>query len=335
MIGLSPIQAAEEKAPPTQPTLVIRISSLDNLIASAKYLVGEAGKEDLANQAEGILKQFTGPKGLAGIDTTRPFGVYGRLSPNVVESPWAIMVPVADEKTLLDMVEKLGVKSEKQEDGSYKVDVPNSPLPAFARFANKYLYVTIGGMEKVAAKVLPMPESVFSPLESGCASLTINLDQIPEQLRELVIGQVSMRLADFKEKRCRRKPRPSAVRLAALDQGLVYLKTILNEGKSIRAGLDIDPKANEPALSLTMKGKSGSDMAAVITSLGKTRSSGTGLVSGSDSALNMMLSAAAPVKSRPLLMSVIDEGVKMIPLNKLDDTQKELAEMGIKARCQL
>src|SRR5438552_3137589 len=79
------------------PTAVIQVKSLDALIEDARYLAHAAGKGELADQGEKFLKSLQGPKGLAGIDTTRPIAVYGQLEAAIPESPFAVMLPVADE----------------------------------------------------------------------------------------------------------------------------------------------------------------------------------------------------------------------------------------------
>ncbi|HEY1376942.1 MAG TPA: hypothetical protein VGF55_09110, partial [Gemmataceae bacterium] len=80
-----PARAADDAA---TPTLLVRVKSLDGLMADAKYLAGLAGHEEQARQIEGMLPQFLGPKGLAGtgLDTTKPIGLYGILTPGVQDS---------------------------------------------------------------------------------------------------------------------------------------------------------------------------------------------------------------------------------------------------------
>src|SRR5262249_48945089 len=114
-----PGHSAEADA--ARPTVVVRVQSLGALIADARYVVELFGQEEAAKQAEGVLKAMIGPNGLEGIDTTRPFGVYGQLKPEVPNSPFAIMLPVADEKALTDLLEAKGFRGDRQEDGSYKV----------------------------------------------------------------------------------------------------------------------------------------------------------------------------------------------------------------------
>src|SRR5271166_3619808 len=84
--------SADEKAVRTveaktkQPAVVLRIASLDALIEDARYLAELVGKGESAKQAESFLKSFTGEKGLGGLDTTKPFGFYGKLEGEIRNS---------------------------------------------------------------------------------------------------------------------------------------------------------------------------------------------------------------------------------------------------------
>src|SRR5215471_11780928 len=98
-----PVRAADDKK---TPTLIVRVQSLDNLISDARYLATLAGREEEAKQAEGFLKQFTGEKGIEGIDTKRPMGAYAFLGENVIDSE-VVLLPVADEQAILGLLKRL------------------------------------------------------------------------------------------------------------------------------------------------------------------------------------------------------------------------------------
>src|SRR4051812_16339936 len=89
------------------PTLVFRVRSIDTIFENVKFLARMAGKEDLGQQIEGVIKAKTGPRGLEGIDTRRPFGVYSHLGDDISEAAGVVMVPVADEKAFLGLLENL------------------------------------------------------------------------------------------------------------------------------------------------------------------------------------------------------------------------------------
>src|SRR5438309_11048906 len=107
-------RAADDR--PARPTLVIRVSSIDRLVADGRYLAELAGREEQARQFEKLLKSMTGK----GIDSQRPFGLYGKLGPGGAEDSEAVlMLPVADEKAFLDTLEKLNLKAARGEGGLY------------------------------------------------------------------------------------------------------------------------------------------------------------------------------------------------------------------------
>src|SRR5438094_563974 len=95
----SAARPAEEKSTP--PTLVVRIQSIDDLRANVKYLGQLAGREREVEQAETALNAKLGDKGLEGLDTKRPLGLYGRIGPAGTDSTGVVLVPVTDDKAFL------------------------------------------------------------------------------------------------------------------------------------------------------------------------------------------------------------------------------------------
>src|SRR5437867_11998819 len=82
---------AEEKAKP--PTVVVRIQSIDDLVANFRYLAELNRQEEQAQRLEGLLQAFGGQQGLAGIDTRRPIGLYATLTPDLTNSSAVLLVP--------------------------------------------------------------------------------------------------------------------------------------------------------------------------------------------------------------------------------------------------
>src|SRR6059058_364122 len=84
VLAAPPVRAADAK--PSTPTLVVRLEAVDDLFADLKYLAAFADRDDLVAQAEGLLKARGGAKGVEGIDTKRPLGLYAVASEDVVSS---------------------------------------------------------------------------------------------------------------------------------------------------------------------------------------------------------------------------------------------------------
>src|SRR5260370_8406983 len=111
---------------------------IDGSLSAFDYLAKLAGKEEEAPKARKMLETRVGKDGLAGIDTKRPIGFYGTVGPAVVDSTAVALIPVADEKALLGLLENLNMKAEKDDDDVYKVESEGLPVPIFFRFPTNH-----------------------------------------------------------------------------------------------------------------------------------------------------------------------------------------------------
>src|SRR5437660_10047302 len=117
MVVLSaPLPAGEKKQGPTVPTVVVRVRSLDTLVDHFKLVAGMVGKENIGQQIQGIIRSKIGAKGLEGIDPSRPLGFYGRIGKELNDVAGVAMIPVKDEKTVLDLLENVNLKVTKNQD---------------------------------------------------------------------------------------------------------------------------------------------------------------------------------------------------------------------------
>src|SRR5262249_41968820 len=84
--ALTPLAHADDK--PASPSLVVQLKSIDGLMADAKYFSTLVDREDEVKNIEGIIQTFTNEQGLGGIDTKRPFALYGSFDKdNIQASP--------------------------------------------------------------------------------------------------------------------------------------------------------------------------------------------------------------------------------------------------------
>src|SRR5262245_7170539 len=138
----APVPAQEKAA--FEPAVVLRARDLDSLLADLRYLFKKAGKEKEGKALEDTIKAKAGAKGLEGIDTKKPFGISAAVAAKLTESRVLLLLPVADEKAVLDFLKNAGLEPAKQTDGSYQVKVKGIPLvnTGLLRFAHGYLYAT-------------------------------------------------------------------------------------------------------------------------------------------------------------------------------------------------
>jgi hypothetical protein len=329
---LLPLPARPADARPARPTLVIRVNSVERLVADARYLVERAGREDQAQQFEKLLRSRTGVDGLGGIDPRRPFGLYGKLGPGGAEDSEAVlMLPVADEKALLDTLEKVNLKADKGEGGLYTIEAEKVPFPVYFRFANQYVYATLRDKENVDRDRLPAPAVVLPPGQIGTLTVLVNLDQVPDRLKEMALGQFEQGLQKAKEQdQPGETEAGKAFRVALIDRVGVGFKALLEEGQEARLRLRLDRKAGDLTLALNLSAQPGSKLAGRIARLGQGPSIAAGLV-GTDSAMHALVNLSLPAELRKTLAPVIDEGVKKALAKEKDEARREALGEFLKA----
>src|SRR5262245_43643335 len=144
------------------PTVLVRVAPLDEITETAGYVAALADQEEAAKQFLGLMKALTGPKGLEGIDTKKPWGAYGDISAAALDSPVVILLPIADEETFLGALKsRFGLEPKKGGDGVYKQEIPGAPVTAYFRFANGYVYATAQNAANIDPKAPRKPGDVL------------------------------------------------------------------------------------------------------------------------------------------------------------------------------
>jgi hypothetical protein len=185
----APLPAGEKKQGPAVPTVVVRVRSFDTVVDNFKLVAGMVGTENIGQQIQGIIRSKIGAKGLEGIDPTRPFGFYGRIGKELDDIAGVAMIPVKDEKTVLDLLENLNLKVTKNKD-VYTVTT-GTPVDAHFRFHKGYAYVTALNLGALSAGQILDPEQVFPSGQTAAFSATLRIDQIPEVAKNLVSSSSS------------------------------------------------------------------------------------------------------------------------------------------------
>jgi hypothetical protein len=267
LLFASPIRAADSPTPPDSPTLLLRLASIEELLAKGEYLAGLAGQEEAARQGVAFVRAVANEKGLEGIDIKRPFAIYGNLTADVTKSLGVLLIPIADQESFLNLLKTRLHLEPKEENGVYRVQLPNVPVPAYFRFARGYLHATALTPDPLDEKRLADPEKVIGKPD-GLFDLSVRIDQIPEQVKKVVLGQVETRLVQFKqEKLPGETPALAELRKKAIDSGVGGLKALLFEGKELKLKLTVDTKAEEIVFDWGLSAKEGSSLAGQFAAL--------------------------------------------------------------------
>ncbi|MHB1425058.1 MAG: hypothetical protein ACYC3I_17950 [Gemmataceae bacterium] len=325
-------RADDKAAKNDKPAVLLRFASFDRLRGDFRYLADVVGQAESAKQLDELIKSKLGDKGLEGIDTKKPIGVYGWVGASGFDSQIVLLVPIADKKAFLDLLEKtLEFKTDKDKDGVYTMMVDYSPFPIHFRFANDYVYVTVRDKEVLDKDKLLAPSTVLPEGQVGAASLTLNVDEIPNDLKEKAFGAIENQLADFKEKEMESHTEAQKkFRAAVIDELGARLKSLLNHGSATTLRLDLDRKSGDLTLTASVAGKPGSPLADTIRDLGQVQSWTASLLRP-NSALKGELNVSLPEKLRTLLGPALQDAEKQILAKTKDDNEREVVSSLVKA----
>ncbi len=322
------VKAARED---TGPALIIHVRSIDGLMDDAKYLLTLAGQEEIAKQMDGMLKAMVGKEGLRGIDTKRPMGFYGSVGKNVVDSTGVALVPVADEKAFVDLLDGMNLNVKKGEGGVYSFTPPNSPVDAYFRFANKYAYIAPSNKDAIAPDKLLPPASVLEK-SAAAFSVSFRIDRVPSEVKQIILQQFELGLNKELEKQNQKEQTESQRKfLAAWNKYMAErFGRFLSEGRTLTFQLNLDRKTDELSVDLSATGLKGSQLAGDIADLGKAKSLFGGTL-GADSAMNMLINFALPAELQKVWAAVVQESITQALEKEKDKEKREQAEEFVKA----
>jgi hypothetical protein len=320
------VRAADEKAPKNdKPAVFLRFAALDHLRGDFRYLGEVVGEGEKAKQLDELIKSKLGEKGLEGIDAKKPIGAYGWIGPFGIDSKAVILVPIAKQKAFIDLLsDTLDAKPEKGDDDVYTLNVDRLPFPIYFRFVNGYAYVTIRDKEVLDKDKLVAPAVVLPGAGVGTASFTVNIDEIPDDLKEKALGVIENQLASIKDQEMRgHSEAQKKLRDAAVDELSAQVKSLFKHGGATTFRLDLDRKDGDLSLTVSAAGKPDSPLANKIRDLGQIKSHTAALLR-SDSVLKGELNGSLPQKLRELLGPALKDAEKQLLAKAKDENQREV-----------
>lgn len=320
LVALVPFAAQAGGA--DKPSAVVRVRSLDTLVDNVKLLVALAGREEIAKQVEGLIKAKIGGQGLEGIDPTRPLGVYARFGKELDDVAGAILIPIADERTFLGLLENLNYKAVKGKGDIYNVQA-GAPVEIYLRFANRYAYVTALNASAIEGK-LPDPVQVLGK-DGPTFAATVNLDRLPEAARQIAIAQIEQGLHDLSGKKIPGEtPGQQAIRTAATKEFAKAAVGVLKDGGAVSLTMDLSAKSKELSASISLAGKDGTELARTIQNLGQEKSLFGGLRGGT--AFRGLTHVILPEELKKGFGKVLDEGAAKAVADISDPGKRQQAQ---------
>jgi hypothetical protein len=274
VVVAKPIVAEETKS--TKPGVVIKLRSIADLMQDANFLAKANGKAEEAKQLDGLVKEWVEP---SGIDIKRPIGLYGNIGPAGIDSTVVVLVPISNEKAVLEKLEGFNIKADKGTDGIYSLQADMLPpqFQIFLKFADKYAYITAQDKTALDANKLLKPADIIPEGKGSTFSALVDIAQIPEGLKKAFLAQVELGLAKEKDKKDPKGKENDVIRAQVLDQVGNGFASLVNDGGPVSLDLNIDRKTEDLSLQISVAGKPNSTLAKAIADLAKVNSLFAGL----------------------------------------------------------
>ena len=318
--GLAP---AQPKAP--EPTLEVRLRSVNDLLDRFEYVAGLLGKEDTATQARDLIKSLTvDGKGVEGIDPKKPVGAYATLEQDVATSPFVVMIPIADQEQFLSALKaRLDVTAEKGDDGTLKAAVPLLN-EVHLRFTDGYLYVSQKAKD-LDPKILVSPKVYFAKDDGAAASVVVHIARVPADLRTFLYGQFELGVNDDRKKNeGNETAAEKKLKNLVLDSILSGVKGVSDDGKRLAVKLFADPKTDDVSAEVTLTAKSGSATAKNFAALAGKTSVPAGIVAAEGAAAGANVKLAVTDGRKKEFAAAVDALLAEALKNAPDDQQEVL-----------
>lgn len=262
---------------PAQPSdggkalVIAAFSGYDALMKDVAWVDNLAGKPGLPAMVRQGLAQFTGGKGLAGVDTKRPWGLI--VSAGAGDFPILAFVPVKDFQQLLEALKP--VIGDVQETGGV-YEIPLGAQTVFAREVKSWVFVS---RTKDALKSPPAdPIKALGGLaDQYTISVQVLVRNIPEELKQMVLPMIQMGMqAGLEERLPGESDAQFALRKKTAEMSVQQLTQMANELDTITFGLGVDHGSDSLRLEYAVVAKPGTELAKQISATkdGKTRFGG-------------------------------------------------------------
>jgi len=296
---------------PAEPTLEVRLRSVNDLLTKAEYIGGLVDKDEPVKQIRGLITQLSADgKGVEGVDPKKPFGVYAVLTQDVQSSPVIVMIPIADqERFLAALKDRLQIVPEKADGGTLKANVPLIN-EVFLRFANDYLYIGRTAAD-LAEKSLVSPKDYFAKDDGSVLSVTARLDRIPAEVKTFVLGQFEHQVQEgLKKKEANKKESEKKLEALIADTVVGSSKMLADDGKELSLKVFVDAKTDDLSFELTLTAKDGTPLAKNFAGLAGRTSVPAGITAAKNPVAQVIAKAGLPEDLKKKLAPAIDQMVK-------------------------
>jgi hypothetical protein len=296
---------------PAEPTLSIRLRSVNDLLDKAEYVGKLLDKDEPIKQVRGLVEQLSADgKGLEGIDPKKPFGAYAVLAADVQSSPVIVMVPIADQARFLQALkDRVQIEPQKAEGGTLKANVPLIN-EVFMRFSNDYLYIGRSAAD-LAEKSLIAPKDYFANDDGAVLSISARFDRMPADVKTLVLGQFEHQVQEgLKKNEGGKNEAQKKLEALLADTVVGSSKMLAEDGKELSIKAFVDSKTDELSFEVNLTAKDGTTLAKTFAGLTNRTSQPAGIAAVKNATAKIVTKAGLPDDLKKKLNPAIDQAVK-------------------------
>ena len=263
LLGTAPATTARGQ------TIVVTAKSVKDLAGDLEYLIKVVAPADdpgIQGAVDG-LKQFQAGELVKGLDQARGFGLAVSLpkdfpqggSPSVVAA-----VPVSDYGQFLDSLKNVGLAVDDQPGVpgfSHKISGPDNNPTLFALNAKGYALLSL--IPDGSDQIKEMDPSTWAPKGRPSAALSarVRVSDVPQALKDQFAEQMDGQMRQQGDRNPGEKDAEYRARMATQNLMAGAIKGIVQDGDIVEMDIDLDRKAGEMSVNLSLTGKPGSDMA--------------------------------------------------------------------------
>jgi hypothetical protein len=265
-------QSAPPAAPAAKPVAVVAISSYEKLLSDVDFIGALVGMPGVSQMVDGQLMQFTGGKGLAGFDKSRPIGVLVDMSamfPN-----FAGYLPVTDLPALLEVLKPLNITSVDAGNGVQQITANGQDVYAKSAGAWTLIGMNPAGMDSMP----PDPSETLDPLTKEYdAAVRINMQSLPPAMKQqglAILAQQQQNLPKLENE----SDSDYAARKEAMGAQVAETTRAINELDAITVGLAIAGEEQKVYLDFLMSAMPGSTLATQLAESANAKTNFAGFV---------------------------------------------------------
>jgi len=313
--GVVPAQAPQPESTGLKTVLTVSISGFDAIKKDAEVIAN-------ASNMPLLMFPFMNEEGLAGLDTTKPWGAV--VQTDGQEFRIFAFLPVSDPELVLGLLGPLGDGGDPPKpdaDGVYEIEVQGNEVV----LAKKGDWVVLANDRQTLANVPADPVPLLGGLnESYAIAVRGSIKDFPASKRDDIVGLIRSGVEMAQQAQPDQAPGERAIA-----RSMEEVDKVLNEMDSVLIGLAVDPQSKAIRLDVEATAIEGTSTAAEYASAAEAKSSLAGFYLP-EAALTALVAGTLPEQDSEQIQEWLDarksDAMKDLDEQELSEGERKLAK---------